>query len=72
MMRWATRMGGLVESTLNMKELAEETGGEVLEDKPDQLDKTFTTLLGTYVHDSVGSTHKQTRDGSVRKLKVET
>src|SRR4029079_10915295 len=41
MMRWATRvvkLGGA--PTLNIKDLADDTGGEVLEDKPELLDQT--------------------------------
>ena len=74
MMRWATRMGGLMHvSSLNIKQLAEETGGEVLEDKPEQLDRTFTTLMEHLrSRFSLGfvSTNKL-RDGSVRKLRIE-
>lgn len=74
MMRWATRMGGLMRvSSLNIKQLAEDTGGEVLEDKPEQLDRTFTTLmehLRSRFSLAFVSTNKL-RDGSVRKLKIE-
>jgi Ca-activated chloride channel family protein len=74
MMTWATRMGGIMHaSTLNMKDLAEDTGGEVLEDKPEQLDRTFTTLmehLRSRFSLAFTSTNRA-RDGSVRKLKVE-
>jgi len=74
MYRWVTRMGGVMRvSTINMKELAEDTGGEVLEDKPEQLDHTFTTLmehLRSRFSLAFVSTNKA-RDGSLRKLKVE-
>jgi len=74
MMRWATRMGGLMRlSTLNIKDIANETGGEVLEDKPEVLDQTFATLM-EHIRSRFSlafvSTNKA-RDGSVRKLKIE-
>lgn len=74
MMRWATRMGGLVRlSTLNLKQIAADTGGELLEDKPAQLDRTFVTLmehLRSRFSLAFVSTNKA-RDGSLRKLKIE-
>jgi Ca-activated chloride channel homolog len=74
MMRWATRMGGLMRvSSLNIKQIAADTGGEVLEDKPEQLDKTFITLmehLRSRFSLAFVSTNKL-RDGKVRKLKVD-
>jgi VWFA-related protein len=73
-MTWATRFGGLVRaSSLNIKQLAEETGGEVLEDKPQNLDTTFNTLINhlrTRYSLAFVSSNKN-RDGSVRKLKVD-
>ena len=40
-MRWGTRMAGVFGArTMDIKELAEETGGEVMEEKPERLDKT--------------------------------
>jgi hypothetical protein len=58
---------------LDVKELADETGGEVLEDKPEKLDTTFNTLIdhlrSRYSLAFVSSNKK--RDGSVRKLKIE-
>ena len=73
MMRWATRfarIGGV--HYLDIQKLAEETGGEVLRDKPEELDQTFNTLithLRTRYSFSFVSTNKK-RDGTVRKLKV--
>ena len=74
MMRWVTRMGGAMRlSTLNIKDLAEDTGGEVLEDKPEVLDQTFATLM-EHIRSRFSlaftSTNKL-RDGSVRRLKIE-
>lgn len=74
MMRWATRVGGLMRvSTLNIKQVATDTGGEVLEDKPELLDQTFATLmehLRSRFSLAFVSTNKL-RDGSLRKLKIE-
>ncbi|HEV2834835.1 MAG TPA: VWA domain-containing protein [Pyrinomonadaceae bacterium] len=73
MMRWATRfgrMGGV--SYLDIQKLADETGGEILRDKPEELEGTFNTLithLRTRYSFSFVSTNKK-RDGTVRKLKV--
>ena len=74
MMRWATRVGGLMRvSTLNIKQVATDTGGEVLEDKPELLDHTFATLM-EHIRSRFSlafvSTNKL-RDGSLRKLKIE-
>jgi VWFA-related protein len=73
-MRWATRMGGLVHApTLNIKDVVAETGGEMLEDKPERLDVAFNTLI-THLRTrySLGfvSSNKK-RDGTTRKLKIE-
>jgi Ca-activated chloride channel family protein len=73
-MVWATRVGGLFKvKSMNIRELAEETGGEVLEDKPENLDSAFNTLVShlrsRYSLAFVSSNKK--RDGSVRKLKIE-
>lgn len=58
--------------TLDIKELADETGGEVLEEKPELLDRTFATLIdhlrSRYSLAFVSSNRK--RDGSLRKLKI--
>lgn len=74
MMRWATRFGRLGgASYLDIQKLADDTGGEILRDKPRELDQTFNTLithLRTRYSFSFVSTNK-TRDGSVRKLKVD-
>lgn len=73
MMRWATRMGRLGGiHYLDIQKLADETGGEILRDKPEELDRTFNTLithLRTRYSFSFVSTNKK-RDGTVRKLKV--
>jgi VWFA-related protein len=74
MMRWATRLGrvGGVHY-LDIQKLADETGGEVLRDKPEELDRTFNTLithLRTRYSFSFVSTNKK-RDGTVRKLKID-
>ena len=55
------------------QELAEETGGEVMEEKPERLDTTFATLIDhlrtRYNLAFVSSNRK--RDGSLRKLKID-
>ena len=74
MMRWATRLGrigGL--NYLDIQKLADETGGEVLRDKPEELYQTFDTLithLRTRYSFSFVPTNKN-HDGTVRKLKVD-
>ena len=74
MMIWATRIGSLAHApSLSIERLAEETSGEVLEDKPERLDATFNTLvnhLRTRYSLAFVSTNKK-RDGSLRKRKVE-
>jgi VWFA-related protein len=72
-MIWATRMGHLGGAPyLDIQTLANETGGEILEDKPEKLDTTFNTLVShlrtRYALGFVSSNKK--RDGSVRKLKL--
>lgn len=73
-MRWGTRMAGVFGArTMDIKELAEETGGEVMEEKPERLDTTFATLidhLRTRYNLAFVSSNKK-RDGSLRKLKVD-
>ncbi len=73
-MGWGTRMAGVFGApTLDIKELADETGGEVLEDKPEQLDTTFRTLidhLRTRYSLAFVSTNRK-RDGTLRKLKID-
>lgn len=72
--RWATRVGKVAGiGYLDIQKLADETGGEVLRDKPEELDRTFNTLiehLRTRYSFSFVSTNKN-RDGTVRKLKIE-
>ena len=56
-----------------LKHIADETGGEVLTDKPENLDHTFNDLidhLRTRYTMGFVSTNKK-RDGSFRKLKIE-
>jgi VWFA-related protein len=59
--------------TISINTLAEETGGEVLSDKPEVLDRAFNTLIDhlrtRYQLGFVSSNKK--RDGSTRKLKLE-
>ena len=73
-MRWATRFGRLARAPyIDIQKLADETGGEILRDKPEELDHTFNTLithLRTRYSFSFVSTNKK-RDGSVRKLKID-
>jgi VWFA-related protein len=69
-----TRVAGVFGApTLDIKQLADETGGEVLEDKPEQLDTTFATLIdhlrSRYSLAFVSSNRK--RDGTLRKLKID-
>jgi VWFA-related protein len=73
-MRAAAGIGGLFKAkTSNLKQLAEETGGEVLIDKPEVLDQTFNQLIDhlrtRYTLGFVSTNRK--RDGSFRKLKLE-
>ncbi|HJP92331.1 MAG TPA: VWA domain-containing protein [Pyrinomonadaceae bacterium] len=74
MMRWATRFGRIAGADyLDVQKLADDTGGEVLRDKPEELDQTFHTLithLRTRYSFSFVSTNKK-RDGTVRKLKID-
>jgi VWFA-related protein len=70
----AAGIGGLFKAkTSSLKQLAEETGGEVLSDKPENLDRTFNELIEhlrtRYTLGFVSSNRK--RDGSFRKLKLE-
>ena len=70
----AAGVGGLFKAkTSNLKQLAEETGGEVLSDKPENLDRTFNDLIDhlrtRYTLGFVSTNRK--RDGSFRKLKVQ-
>ena len=69
-----TKMAGAFGArTIDIKELAQETGGEVMEEKPERLDTTFATLIDhlrtRYNLAFISSNRK--RDGSLRKLKVD-
>jgi Ca-activated chloride channel homolog len=73
-MIWTTRMGRVkFEPYLDIQTLANETGGEILEDKPENLDTTFQTLMdhlrSRYNLAFVSSNKK--RDGTTRKLKID-
>jgi hypothetical protein len=72
-MRWATRIGGMAGvDTMNIQKLADETGGELLKDRPENLETTFDTLmthLRTRYSLAFVSTNKK-RDGTVRKLNI--
>jgi Ca-activated chloride channel family protein len=73
-MIWATRVGRLQGAAyLDIQTLANETGGEVLVDKPENLNTTFQTLMdhlrSRYNLAFVSSNKK--RDGTTRKLKID-
>lgn len=71
--KFATRTAGVFKvHTLSVNKLAEETGGEVLDDKPENLDRAFNTLiehLRTRYSLGFVSTNKK-HDGTLRKLKL--
>jgi VWFA-related protein len=73
MMRTATGVGKIFHvSSLRINDLAEETGGEVLDDKPENLDRTFNTLvehLRTRYQMGYVPTNRK-HDGTVRKLRL--
>jgi VWFA-related protein len=73
-MVWATRVGKLGGAPyIDIETLANETGGEILSDKPENLSNTFQTLmdhLRSRYNLAFVSTNKK-RDGSTRKLKIE-
>ena len=73
-MIWATRMGRLGGAPyLDIETLANETGGELLGDKPENLGTTFQTLmdhLRSRYNLAFVSTNKK-RDGATRRLKVD-
>ena len=73
-MVWATRMGKLSgQPYLDIENLANETGGELLSDKPENLNTTFQTLmdhLRSRYNLAFVSTNKK-RDGTTRKLKID-
>ena len=73
-MIWATRIGKLQGAAyLDIQTLANETGGELLADKPENLNTTFQTLMdhlrSRYNLAFVSSNKK--RDGSTRKLNID-
>jgi Ca-activated chloride channel family protein len=73
-MTWATRLGRLGHAPyLDIQTLANETGGELLKDKPENLNTTFQTLMdhlrSRYSLAFVSSNKK--RDGTTRKLKID-
>jgi len=72
-MIWTTRIGGLGAAYLDIQTLANETGGELLADKPENLNTTFQTLMdhlrSRYNLAFVSSNRK--RDGTTRKLKID-
>ena len=73
-MIWATRMGKLGGAPyMDVETLANETGGELLADKPENLNTTFQTLmdhLRSRYNLAFVSTNKK-RDGTTRKLKLD-
>jgi VWFA-related protein len=73
LMVFGTRVGGAFRAVLDIKQLADETGGEVMEEKPERLDTTFATLIDhlrtRYNLAFVSSNRK--RDGTLRKLKID-
>ncbi len=73
-MIWATRIGKLGNAPyIDIQTLANETGGELLADKPEHLNTTFETLMdhlrSRYNLAFVSSNKK--RDGTTRKLKID-
>lgn len=72
-MRAMTGIAGAVGvPTIRVNDLAEETGGEVLDNKPENLDRTFDTLfehLRTRYQLAFVPTNRK-HDGTVRKLKL--
>lgn len=74
MMVWATRIGKLGRAPyMDIKTLANETGGEILSDKPERLNTTFADLIShlrTRYNLAFTSTNKN-RDGTTRKLKID-
>lgn len=73
-MIWATRLGRLGHAPyLDIQTLANETGGELLADKPENLNTTFQTLmdhLRSRYNLAFVSSNKQ-RDGTTRNLKID-
>ena len=70
----ATRVNKVVAANyMDLEHLANETGGEVLANKPEKLDTTFQTLidhLRSRYNLAFVSTNKK-RDGTTRKLKLD-
>lgn len=73
-MIWATRIAKLGGAPyLDIQTLANETGGEILTDKPEKLNTTFADLIShlrTRYNLAFTSTNKN-RDGTTRKLKID-
>jgi VWFA-related protein len=73
MIRTATSVGNIFKvPSLRINDLADETGGEVLDDKPENLDHTFDTLiehLRTRYNMGYVPTNRK-HDGTVRKLRL--
>jgi VWFA-related protein len=74
LMRAVAGFGGLFKAkSSKLDQLAEETGGEVFIDKPENLDRAFNDLIDRlrtrYTLGFVSTNRK--RDGSFRKLRVE-
>jgi VWFA-related protein len=69
----AVTMFGKSKSKTDLKQLAEETGGEILSDKPDNLDQTFALMIDHLrTRYTLGFVSTNTRrDGGFRKLKVD-
>jgi len=71
MLSRVTKIGGV--DYMDIQSLANETGGEVLGDKPEKLDTTFQTLIdhlrSRYSLAFVSTNRK--RDGTTRKLKLD-
>jgi Ca-activated chloride channel family protein len=71
---FSTRVNKVVAADyIDLEHLANETGGEVMADKPDKLDTTFQTLidhLRSRYNMAFVSTNKK-RDGTTRKLKLD-
>jgi hypothetical protein len=69
----ATIAGAFKVRSSGLKELAEETGGEVLSDKPEVIDRAFNTLVEHLrTRYSIGYVSTNiARDGGLRKLKIE-
>lgn len=74
MMAWATRIGKLGGAPyMDIQTLANETGGEILKNKPERLSTSFDDLIShlrTRYNLAFASTNKN-RDGTTRKLKID-